>query len=259
MSLSPERPELPARPAPANATLALLHRHRSIRRFTDEAVPEEDLARAVAAAQMASTSSAVQAYCAIRVTDTARRARLVELTGGQTKVAACGAFLVVCGDSRRHRLVAERLGRPHEENLESFLVAVVDASLFAQNLAVALESMGYGICYIGGLRNEPKAMDELLALPHGVYPLFGLCVGRPAEGPAERPRLPLEAVLFEDRYPDDATMLETIARYDRHYAEYMRERSADATGWSERMAAKYATRERDALAGYYRSKGASLD
>lgn len=244
--------------ADPNPTLALLHRHRSIRRFTEEIVSDDDLARAVTAAQMASTSSAVQAYCVIRVNDMERRKRLVALTGQQTKVAACGAFLVICADSRRHRLVAERSGVEHVENLESFLVGVIDASLFAQNLAVAFESLGLGICYIGGLRNDPFAVDELLGVPHGVLPLFGMCVGRPLEGPAARPRLPLDAVVFEDRYPTDEAMLAAVDRYDIHYAEYLRERSADATPWSARMAAKYAVAEREALADYYASKGASL-
>ena len=73
--------------------------------------------------------------------------------------------------------------------LEAFLVAVVDASLFAQNLCIAFESLGYGICYIGGLRNRLDEVDGLLELPHGVYPLYGLCVGRPAEDPVPRGHL----------------------------------------------------------------------
>jgi nitroreductase len=243
---------------PNNPTLALLHRHRSIRRFTEELVSDDTLARAVSAAQMASTSSAVQAYCVLRITDASTRERLVHLTGQQIKVARCGAFLVICGDARRHELVAARAGLPHRPNFESFLISVIDASLFAQNLAVAFEAMGLGICYIGGLRNHLRQVDELLALPQGVFPLFGMCVGRPAEGPAARPRLPVEAVLFDDRYPADEAMLAQIDRYDVHYAEYLKERTADASSWSSRMAAKHSATERDDVASYYVSKGAAL-
>ncbi len=219
---------------------------------------DEELGRAVSAAQMASTSSAVQAYGVIRVNDPEKRRRLVALTGNQGKVAACGAFLVICGDARRHRLVAKRAGAPHLTNLEAFLIAVVDASIFAQNLAVALESTGLGICYIGGLRNEPFAVDELLGIPHGVYPLFGMCVGHPLEGPSARPRLPLDAVLFDDAYPSDEAMLAAIDRYDIHYAEHLRERGAEAAPWSARMTERFARLEREGLASYYASKGATL-
>lgn len=248
---------MPGMPDPTNPTLALLHRHRSIRRFAEEVVSDDDLGHAVSAAQMASSSSAVQAYSVLRVTDMEKRRALVRLTGNQTKVAACGAFLVICGDARRHRLVARRAAAEHRQNVESFLVAVIDASLFAQNLAVAFESLGLGICYIGGLRNHPFEMDELLGIPDGVFPLFGMCVGRPAEGPPARPRLPLDAVLFDDRYPDDEAMLAAIDRYDAHYADYLRERGAEPP-WSERMAAKYAELERGDLRSYYESKGASF-
>jgi FMN reductase (NADPH) len=245
-------------PDAINPTLALLHRHRSIRRFTEEVVSDDDMTHAVAAAQMASTSSAVQAYCLIRVNDDAKRKRLVALTGDQIKVARCGAFLVVCGDTRRHRLVAERSGQPHHQNLESFMIATIDASLFAQNLAVAFESLGLGICYIGGLRNHPREVDELLGIPFGVFPLFGMCVGRPAEGPTARPRLPIDAVLFEESYPDDRTMLAALDRYDAHYVEYLKERDAKATPWSTRVAERFDHLEREELAVYYASKGASL-
>lgn len=242
-----------------NETIDVLFRHRSIRRFTADEVPDDALRTAVRAGQAASTSSAVQAYCAIRIRDPERRRRLVELTGGQEKVASCGAFLAICGDLRRHRLAAKLHGRPHELNLEAFLLAVIDATLFAQNLVIALESMGYGICYIGGLRNRPFELDELLQLPDGVLPLYGLCIGRAAESPAMRPRLPLEAVLFDERYPDDTTMLHHMAEYDRAYEAYLRDRGATPRGWSAIMATKFAAPERMDLADYYTSKGARFD
>lgn len=242
-----------------SAVLDLLHRHRSIRSFAPTPVPEADIRRAVAAGQMASTSSAVQAYSVLHLTDPALRRQLVPLTGDQEKVASSGAFLVICGDARRHRLAAEREGLAYRQSLEAFLVAVIDASLFAQNMAVAFEAMGYGICYIGALRNRLGEVDRLLHLPEGVYPLFGMCVGTPAESPDAKPRLPVEAVLFTDRYPDDATMHAHLDRYDAAHAEALVRRGAKPNRWSERMATRSAAPERPELASYYRSKGASLD
>ena len=172
-----------------NETIELLRRHRSIRHYEDAPVPDEHVRAAVEAGQAASTSSAVQAYGLIRVRDPATRERLVELTGNQEKVAAAPVFFVVCADTRRLRLCAERYDRPHDARLELFLLAVVDASLFAQNLVIAFESLGYGSCYIGGLRNQLAEVDRLLEVPEGVHPLYGLCVGRPAQDPLPRPRL----------------------------------------------------------------------
>ncbi len=243
---------------PMHPTFELMTRHRSIRAYTGEPVAPGDLRMAVRAGQAASTSSAVQAYAVINVTDATTRHALVPLTGGQEKVARAGAFLVVCGDLRRHRLAAEMHGATHADSLETFLLAVVDASLFAQNMSLALESMGYGICYIGGLRNELREVDRLLGLPEGVLPLYGLCVGRPAEEPAARPRLGIDAVLSENRYPDDAEMRSEIARYDREYEAYMERRGSMATPWSGAMARLFSEARRPDLASYYASKGADL-
>ncbi len=128
-----------------NSTLELLLSHRSVRRFTDDPVTTEDLHAAVQAGQQASTSSNVQAYSALAIRDSEDLARLVTLTGGQEKVAECPLFLAICADTRRHRILADRNGCTYQTNLEGFMLATIDAALFAQNMCVAFESMGYGI------------------------------------------------------------------------------------------------------------------
>lgn len=245
----------------ADDAIALLLAHRSIRRFADAPVSDDDVRRAVEAGQAASTSSAVQAYCLIRVNDPKKRERLVELTGGQAKVAECGAFFIVAGDTRRHRLAVERAGGTYEAHLEAFLLAIIDATLFAQNLVVAFESMGYGICYIGGLRNQLDEVDALFEIPHGVLPIFGLCVGVPAESPSMRPRLPIDSVYFQDRYPDDQELYAQLDAYDATYRTYLEERGVEHAAervWSSVMARKFGTAQRCDLADYYRKKGADL-
>lgn len=241
-----------------NPTLDTLLSHRSIRRFEETPLPDDHVRLAVAAGQQASTSSNVQAYSLLRVRDPERLAKLVELTGGQTKVARCGAFFVVCGDTRRHRLLAERARLPYATRFEGFLVAAIDATLFAQNLCVAFESMGYGICYIGGLRNDLGAVQRLLRFPRGVYPLFGLCVGVPAEDPSRRPRLAPEAVLFEEHYPDDESLLSQVADYDAVMREYYTSRGAAAGSWSEKIEAQFREAYRTSVAEHYREQGADL-
>jgi FMN reductase (NADPH) len=243
-----------------NETIDLIRRHRSVRDYRPDSVPAHHIRAAVEAGQAASTSSAVQAYCLIHVTRENDRRRLVELTGGQTKVAACGAFFVICGDTRRHRLIASRRGEPYEARLEAFLVAAIDASLFSQNLVLAFESLGYGICYIGGLRNHLSEVDALLDLPGGIYPLYGLCVGVPADdaGASRRPRLPVEAVLFEDGYPTDEQMLELVDSYDETYMAYLKHRGAEPRSWSAAMTRMHSEPRRTDLATYFAAKGADL-
>ena len=244
---------------PLNPVIEQMLSHCSMRKFSDDPVSERDIAAAVEAGQMASTSAGIQSYCLIRIRDEQRLERLVTLTGDQTKVARCGAFFVICGDTRRHRLLAERAGQPHDTRLEAFLLSIVDTSLFAQNLALAFESMGYGICYIGGLRNELPAVQELLGLPEGIYPFYGLCVGRPADDPIPRPRLPRKSVLFEDRYPEDSQLLSSLDEFDDTMLDYYRQRGAGDRIWSREMVEKFAQPRRVAAGPFFRSQGANLD
>ncbi len=242
-----------------NPIFQQMHEHRSIRTYDKTPVPDKDLQAAVEAAQCAATSANIQVYSALRITDTAAREQLVEISGGQQKVADSGAFLVICGDMRRHRLLADRAGNPCTENLESFLLCAVDASLFAQNLVLALESQGWGTCYIGGIRNDLAAVSALLELPGSVYPLYGLCVGKAAEEPWKRPRLPVDAVLFNNRYPSDAALLELMDRYDDEMARYYEKRGASGRRWIGQMESFFASPRRTGDRTFFESQGASLE
>ncbi len=242
-----------------NDILDLLAGHRSVRRFKPDPIPEPHLDAAVRAGQQAATSSNIQAYAAIRITDPATRTRLVALTGGQEKVAACPLFMAICGDVRRHRLVANRAGVPHAANLEGFMLAVIDATLFAQNMVIAFESMGYGTCYVGGLRNDLPALHEVLGTPDGVWPLFGLCVGRPDQEPSVRPRLDPRTVLFDDHYPEDEAVLAAIDDYDRRISNWYRENGIRTPDWSSRIRNHFEEPHRTANSAWYRTAGASFE
>jgi nitroreductase len=236
--------------------------HRSVRRYRGEPVDERLVEGALAAAQRAATSHSIQAYSLLRVRDPARRARLAVLCGDQAQVAQAPVLLVVCADQRRHRLVAAAREAGRVDNLETFLLGVVDATLLAQNLVLALEAQGLGTCYIGGLRNRLPEVDALLEVPRGVMPLFGLCAGWPDEderdaGPL-RPRLPLQAVLHEERWPDEAQVLEQVARHDRDVLRWYAARGRPGRSWSESMTRLFSRRAREHLRDYYESKGAEL-
>ena len=107
----------------------------------------------------------------IHVKDPDNREAIAELAGGQGYVASSAAFLVFCADMKRPTEASARTGANVERGMtEQLLVATVDTALMAQNVAVAAESEGLGICYIGGIRNNPDAVSELLRLPAHVYP-----------------------------------------------------------------------------------------
>ncbi|WP_281885006.1 oxygen-insensitive NADPH nitroreductase [Paenibacillus sp. YYML68] len=243
-----------------NETIQLLQQHRSIRKFKHTPLTTEQVEAIVMSAQMASTSSNVQAYTIMAVDDSALKQALSELAGNQAYVAECGLFLVFCADLSRLDKAAQRNGEQLYANTESFIVATVDASLAAQNAAIAAEALGLGICYIGGIRNAMEEVSELLALPPLVYPVFGLCIGEPDQQPERRPRLPMASVLHRNRY-DKAAVEDGIDAYDQTMQAYYLERTRGKTmtNWSRGIADKYGKPMRVRVKPYLEAQGFRLD
>ena len=139
---------------------------------------------------------------------------------------------------------------------EQFIIATVDTALYAQNMVVAAESVGLGICYIGALRNDPARVTEILDLPQQVYPVFGLCLGYPDQDPEVKPRLPLSVVLKENSYSTDGEV-EAIAAYDEEMRAYYAARTANqkAQGWSEQMAGLLGREGRPHMLAFLQGQG----
>ncbi len=240
-----------------NPTIELLNSHRSIRKFKDQALPEGTLEELIRAGQSAATSSQVQAYTVIRVTKPENREKLAELAGGQPWIKACSEFLVFCADMKRATEAAERAGADVVRGMtEQLLVASVDAALMAQNVVVAAESQDLGICYIGGLRNNPEQVSELLQLPEHVFPVFGLCIGYPDHDPEVKPRLPVEAILKQDHY-DDSQDKAQVTAFDDTMHQYYLERTGgkkDST-WSEELKPVFTTKIRAHMKEFLEKRG----
>ena len=170
-------------------TIEQIYRHSSVRRYRSDPVPVELVEQVVAAGQRASTSSNLQTFSVVAVTDADTRARLAALSNNQVQIVQAPVFLAWCADFSRLERVCRRRGCELEAGyVESFLVAAMDAAIASQTAALAAESLGLGICYIGAIRNHPAEAIELLELPHLVCPVTGMTLGWPAAEPFIRGR-----------------------------------------------------------------------
>lgn len=227
-----------AAPAEWNETLDTLLSHRSVRAYLPDALPEGTLQLIVAAAQSAASSSNLQPWSVVAVQDPARKARLAALAGNQQHIIDAPLFLVWLIDL--HRL--ERIGASEEtpalavRYLETFLLGAVDTSLAAQNAVVALESIGLGSVYIGGIRNKPAQVTAELGLPPQVFALFGLAIGRPdpARPASVKPRLPQASVLHHERYTDAGDS--PIADYNARFRTFQNEQGLPERDWTQVVA-----------------------
>lgn len=246
----------------------LLTEHRSIRRFKDRPVSESLFKTIVRAAQCASTSHHVQAYSLIRVDDPDTRKPIAVLAGPQPWVEQAPLFLVVCADLTRLIACGEKQApNPSLGWTELFMVATIDAALFAQNLMTAAESRGLGGVYIGGIRNDPETVCDLLKIPDQACPVFGMCLGYPDDRPEIKPRLPIEAILkketFDQLYPSDADVKDNgdldrlMQKYDETMKTYYATRSKNMKDqiWTSLMAQFIQTDQRPHMKAFLEKKG----
>lgn len=224
-----------------NSVIETIIGHRSVRKFKEVDLSKEQVEEIVQAAQSASTSSFMQAYSIIGVTDKEKKKKLALLAGNQSYVENNGHLFIFCADLHRHLAAAEMEGKDIADSLETtekFMVSVIDASLAAQNASIAAESMGLGICYIGGLRNNLPEVCTLLKIPERVVPLFALVVGYPDQYTEKKPRIPFNHIYHENEYQQDMdTYKQELKEYNKIISSYYKERTGNkrSDAWTAQM------------------------
>ncbi len=229
----------------------MLTAHKSVRSYSDRPITPDVLQSLVLAAQSAPTSSNLQFWSVVAVEDQERKNRLSQYAGGQRHIETCPLFLVWIVDLARHAEFAKAEGIADEglDYLEAFVVGVVDATLAAQTLFAAAESLGLGGVYIGGMRNHPIEVAHELHLPPRAFAVFGMCLGYPVEGSTAsvKPRLPQEVVLHHEHYTPAPDQMPGVADYNAKARAFQVEQKMREQNWT----AQAATRMRgpEALSG----------
>jgi nitroreductase len=189
-------------PDPARSIGEVLRAHRSIRHYADRPL-DPALVDAVLEQSLAGSSSSgnLNMVSVIKTFDTERKRRLYELHFEQPMVLQAPLVLSFCADSFRTRQwLAQRGARLNFGNLISWHVAAFDAIILAQTAALALESHGLGICYMGTTLHRMREIADFLECPDHCLPVTSMVVGWPAEAPAQRDRLPPAAWIHDERY-----------------------------------------------------------
>ena len=240
-----------------SSVIDLLKSHRSIRKFTDQAIEPELFADLITAGQAAATSSFLQGSTVVRIKKAETRSAIAKLAGGQSYVESAAELMIFCADLKRPGNYCAEYQKSFEgDYTEHFIIATVDVALMAQSMVAAAESVGLGICYIGGIRNDPAQVSELLELPKGVYPVFGLCLGYPDQDPEVKPRLPLSVILKEEVY-NEVGDREAISEYDDHIREYYKTRTGGGHGisWTEQVSSLLSEKARPHMKDFLEGQG----
>lgn len=227
-----------------NTVIDLMKSHSSVRRFKEEDIKEEDLQAILTAGQMASSWKNFQSYSIILVRSQEKKEALYQFVP-QEAIRQCSVFLLFVGDlNRAEKGVRLHTDQFHPEGPDNLLITSVDAALAGQNTLLAAESLGYGRVIIGLVRYEAAEVAKLFNLPDYTYPVFGMALGVPNQNHPVKPRLPLEAVVFEESYQEQTP--EVIEAFDRVQTAYAGARATDT--WSQRLAAQFGQEEPAATA-----------
>jgi nitroreductase len=177
--------------------------HRSIRKYKKEPIGENLMMEILQAGCRASTTGNMQVYSIINTSGKEIKEKLAPAHFNQKMILQAPNVLTFCADFNRfNRWCKERDAIPGFNNFLSFMTAAIDALLAAQNVVIAAEANGLGICYIGTTIYNADKIIEILNLPKGVIPVATLTVGWPDENPVQTDRLPLEAIIHNEIYED---------------------------------------------------------
>lgn len=180
-----------------------LFQHRSVRQYKKDEIGNDLLIRIIEAGTRASTTGNMQLYSMVVTREPENKSRLAPLHFNQSAVIQAPVLLTICADVNRFTRWCEY--RNADASYDHFLWlvnAIVDAMLFAQNICVAAESQGLGICYMGTTLYQAPEIASILNLPAGVLPVTAITMGYPAAETGLTERLPVEAVVHYESYKD---------------------------------------------------------
>ncbi len=177
--------------------------HRSIRKYTSQKIAPEVLEDVLNAGVRASTTGNMQVYSVVVTQDDAAKEKLSPCHFNQPMVKGAPVVLTFCADYNRFNKWCELSNaKPGYDNFLSFVTGAIDALLVAQNVCIAAESKGIGICYLGTTTYTADKIIDILKLPKGVIPVTTVTLGYPEEVPELVDRLPLDGVIHYEQYKD---------------------------------------------------------
>jgi len=183
--------------------LDTLFNHKSIRKYKNTPVSDQDLKDILEAGTRASNTGNMQVYSIVVTRDEEMKKKLAPTHFNQPMATQAPVLLTFCADINRfNKWCKQRDAEPGYDNFLWFTNAVIDAMLASQNCCLAAEDKGMGICYLGTTTYNADKIIDILQLPKGVIPITTVVVGYPDENPGLTDRLPLEGVVHYETYKD---------------------------------------------------------
>lgn len=152
--------------------MELLNKHVSIRQFKQKKIHASVLNSLIHSGTQASTTGNMQLYSVIISETIEDKAKLAPLHFNQALVLDAPVLLTFVADFNRFSKWCKlNSAIPGYNNFLSFFTTSIDALICAQNVCIAAENYGMGICYLGTTIYNAKEIIELLELPKLTFPV----------------------------------------------------------------------------------------
>lgn len=183
--------------------MELLNTHRTIRKFLPKEVNINLIESIVFSGTKASTTGNMQLYSVVITKSKENIQTLTPFHFNQPVAKNSPVLLTVVADFNRFtKWCNVNNAQPGYNNLLSFFTASIDALLFAQNMCIAAENCGLGICYLGTTTYNAREIISALNLPVLTFPVTTIAIGYPDENPEITDRLPVHGIIHNEQYQD---------------------------------------------------------
>jgi nitroreductase len=183
--------------------MEVIDRHVTIRKFKEREIPDKLLHKIICSGTRASTTGNMQVYSVVITKKGNMKDRLAPLHFNQPVAVNAPVLLTFIADFNRFSKWCEfNMAEPGYSNFLSFFTASIDALLVAQNVCIAAENEGLGICYLGTTTYNAKEIIEIMELPKLTFPVTTVALGYPDENPGLTDRLPLDGIIHNEKYHD---------------------------------------------------------
>jgi len=183
--------------------MELLNKHVSVRKFKDQKIQSSILDAVIYSGTKASTTGNMQLYSIIVSEDKEEKSKLIPLHFNQAVAQSAPVLLTFVADFNRFtKWCTVNSALPGYDNFLSFFTAAIDALLCAQNVCVAAENYGLGICYLGTTTYNAREIIHTLEMPKLTFPVTTVAIGYPDETPDCTDRIPLEGIIHRGKYID---------------------------------------------------------
>ena len=211
----------------ADATMKVIQDRRSIREFTKEPVSERDLDMLLEAARQAPSGENAQPWRFIIVKDEGMRKKMGAIAGGGSGRRFTAEFVTKKMQERFANLQDEAKRQAAFQKLTSGQVSTFmadapvnivvcgkkdvwdtpyDTSAAIENILLMVTALGLGACWVIApcidIRDEER-MKDLLGIPEGYKAISVLSVGHPTRSHRPRPRLPINELVFNEKWGEE--------------------------------------------------------